>query len=372
MLKKIIESLTNLKIKGVSVNNLEILKEELIYSKTNFYLPDQLDIFGQRNKHFSSYTCAIPSFYVRSIPNAKCIVGREEIFTSNNEVVAEYTTQKINPWIGKNKNKLSNSKMLNASVLNLSLSGLERNYNHWLIECLGRFYLSNQSQFKPDFYVLPNELSFQREIIEFLGIDQNKILELELNTVIQANEIIIPSFINNWKVINWRGCKHYQKQWLPDWIGNIYRKENTLKRRGQKKIYISRLFANYRKIENENEIINTLKNKGYGIYYLENMSVKDQIELFSNALIVLGSHGAGFSNIVFCPQHTLICELFSEYYHDSSFKILANVLGFKYHYMINKTNNMTRKIHPQKENMYIDLSQLESALDVLDSLVCST
>jgi capsular polysaccharide biosynthesis protein len=367
MFKTIVENLTNSRVKSVSINDLKMLEEELIYPEMDFHMPGKLDIFGQKHKHFSAYTCSIPSLHVRSIANAKCVVGNEEVFTSNDEVIAEYTTQKINPWIGRNKNTLSSPKILNGSVLNLSLSGLEKNYNHWLIECLSRFYLLKKSRFKPDFYILSNILPFQKQFIEFLEIDNKKILELKPNTIIQANEIIIPSFINNCEIIDLLGHKHYQKQWLPSWIGNIYREKKEPVKRGLNKIYVSRLFAKYRKIENENEMIEILKNRGFKIYFLENMLVKDQIELFLNASIVLGAHGAGFSNMLFCPQNILICELFSEHYHDSSFKILANVLGLKYYYMICKTNNI-RRIHPQKENMYIDLPQLELALEKLDSL----
>jgi hypothetical protein len=369
MFKTIVENLTNSRVKGISINDLKMLEEELIYHEIDFYMPEKLDIFGQKHKHFSAYTCSVPSLHVRSIANAKCVVGNEEVFTSDNEVIAEYTTQKINPWIGRNKNILSKPKFFSGSVLNLSLSGLEKNYNHWLIECLSRFYLLKKSRFKPDFYVLSNHLSFQKEFIDFLEIDKNKILDLKPNTIIQADEIIVPSFINNWEIINLLGHKHYQKQWLPNWIGNIYREKTEPVEHGINKIYVSRLFAKYRKIENENEIIKILKSRGYKIYFLENMLVKEQIKLFSNASIVLGAHGAGFSNMLFSSKNTLICELFSEYYHDSSFKILANALDLKYYYMICKTNNI-RRIHPQKENMYIDLSQFELALEKLDSMSC--
>jgi capsular polysaccharide biosynthesis protein len=367
MFKIIVENLTSSRVKDVSINDLKMREEELIYPEIDFHMPGKLDIFGQKHNNFSAYTCSIPSLNVRSIANAKCVVGNEEVFTSNDEVIAEYTTQKINPWIGRNKNILSNPKIVNGSVLNLSLSGLEKNYGHWLIECLSRFYLFKKSRFKPNFYILSNNLSFQKQFIEFLEIDNKKILELKPNTIIQADEIIVPSFINNWEIINLLGHKHYQKQWLPSWIRNIYREKIEPVKCGINKIYVSRLFAKYRKIENENEIIKILKNRGYKIYFLENMLVKDQIELFSNASIVLGAHGSGFSNMLFCPQNTLICELFSEHYHDSTFKILANVLGLEYYYMICKTNNI-RRIHPQKENMYINLSQLESALNQLDNL----
>jgi hypothetical protein len=355
------------RIKGVSIDNIEILDEELIFPSDMFRLPEKLDVFGQKHTCFTNYTCEIPPFYVRSVKNAKCVVGREEIFTCNDEVIIEYTSQKVNPYIGGDKRKISKPYKINGSVANLSLSGLENNYFHWLTECLARYYLLEKSKFKPDFYLLSNGLSFQKQYLEILKIDKKRIIDLESNLVIQADDIIIPSFINNWEPINFRGYSSYQKQWLPSWIGNIYQENINFSkpRENKSKIYISRAFADYRKIKNEDEIIDFLSSKGYKTYHLENMLVNEQVELFSNASIVIGVHGAGFSNIYFCPQSTIVFELFSEYYHDSSFKVLSNALGLKYHYMIGKTNNI-ESVHPQKENFHIDLAQLEMAIDILD------
>ena len=39
------------------------------------------------------------------------------------------------------------------------------------------------------------------------------------------------------------------------------------------------------------------------------MSFEDQINLFKNATDVVGLHGAGFANIIFCKSNTKIIEL---------------------------------------------------------------
>jgi capsular polysaccharide biosynthesis protein len=369
--KKIARRLFVPKIKGISINEVRFLNEELIFPQEIFELPEQLDIFGQKHDLFAAYTCVIPPFFVRSIKKAKCIVGKEEIFTSNNRVVVEQTSQKVNPWLGSYNRILKKPQKVNGSVVNFSLSGIESNYYHWLTECLGSYYLLEQSSFKPDFYLLSVEKSFQKQYIELLKIDKKRIIEIEPGNAVQADEIIVPSSISisgNWEHIDSRGYIRYQKQWLPSWIGNMYKERIDLVRyaQGKNKIYISRSFADYRKIENENEIIDLLKARGYGIYHLENMSVEEQVELFSNASIVLGVHGAGFTNIYFCPRSALIFEFFTEHYHDSSFKVLTTSLGLKYHYMIGKTSNI-ENVHPQQENVYIDLAQLKTALDILDS-----
>jgi Glycosyltransferase 61 len=367
--KRIAKKLLISQIQGVSINDIEMMEEELIFPEATFNLPERLDIFGQRHNHFSSYACTIPPFYVRSIKNAKCVIGKEEVFTCNNEVIIEYTAQKANPYIGENRKKLNKPLRINGRIAHLSLSGLENNYYHWLTECLNRYYLLEKSKFKPDLYLLSSDISFQKQYIELLGIDKERILRMDSNTIIQADELIVPSFINNWESINFRGYKSCQKQWLPSWIGNIYQEKIDLKStdKDKNKIYISRSFADYRRLENEDEVTSLLQNRGYGIYYLENMLVKEQVELFSNASIVLGLHGAGFSNIFFCPQDTKVCELFTENYHDSSFKVLTNALGLEYHYIIGKTCT-TEDILPHKENVYIDLRKFKLSLDILEKL----
>lgn len=371
VVEKIIRSLIISRIQGISINNVKMMDEELISSAETFKMPEKLDIFGQKHDYFSGYNCEIPAFFVRSIKRGKVVVGKEEIFTSDDQVILEYTSQKKNPCVASYKGKLKKVRKIKGSVANLSLSGLENNYYHWLTECLGRYYLLEQSKFKPDFYILSSKLPFQRKYIEILNIDRERILDIESNVVVQADELIIPSFINNWEPVSFRGHVGYQKQWLPSWIGNIY--QGKIVMAGLKnvnppknKIYISRAFAEHRKIENEAELISLLRDNGYGIYHLENMSVEEQIKLFSTASIVLGAHGAGFSNIYFCPRSAIVCELFSEYYHDSSFKILSNALGLRYNYVIGRTTNLS-SIIPKKENLCIDLQKLTQVLNILNS-----
>jgi Glycosyltransferase 61 len=366
MIKTTLKKMLSLDIKGISIDDVKQIDEEMIFPGEVFSLPERLDIFKEKHHCFSAYNCEVPPFHVRSIRNGKLSVGREEVFTADNKVIIEYTSQKSNPFIGGKKDQLDNPYRINGHVANLSLCGLEDNYYHWLTECLGRYYLLEKSRFKPDYYVLSNKFSFQKQYIEFLGIDQKKILEIAPGTIIQADEIVVPSFVNNWEPIDFRGYSHCQKQWLPRWIGNIYRERMDLNRIGERKIYISRACAGYRKIENEDKIIELLKARGYGIYQLESMLVSEQVELFANASIVLGVHGAGFGNIYFCPQNAIVCEILSEHYHDSSFKILTNALGLEYFYMIGKTSDI-QDVPPYKENIYVDLKIFELALEVIES-----
>ena len=56
----------------------------------------------------------------------------------------------------------------------------------------------------------------------------------------------------------------------------------------------------------------------------EQLSVQEQAELFASASAVVGPHGAGLTNIVFCKPQTKVIELFAPSYRHSAYWMLAN------------------------------------------------
>lgn len=77
----------------------------------------------------------------------------------------------------------------------------------------------------------------------------------------------------------------------------------------KQRIYISRANAKYRKVVNEEEITGLLVQYGFRIVFTEELSVLEQIRLFKDAEAVMGIHGAGLSNMLFCARGTKIIEL---------------------------------------------------------------
>jgi hypothetical protein len=71
----------------------------------------------------------------------------------------------------------------------------------------------------------------------------------------------------------------------------------------------------------------------YGIQRvdLSSMSFPEQIQLFRAAKLIIGAHGAGLANIVFCPPTAKIIEVFPANYGIPSFGLLAQGLGLDYY-----------------------------------------
>jgi len=110
-----------------------------------------------------------------------------------------------------------------------------------------------------------------------------------------------------------------------------FRKRVLPKRNSRRKnrIFISRKKSNSRHIINEDRLVEKLNlNK----YYLENISIQDQIELFYDADIIVGAHGAGLSNIIFSPAGCNVLEIrFSE--DKLHYLTLAKSVGLHYEYI---------------------------------------
>jgi capsular polysaccharide biosynthesis protein len=71
------------------------------------------------------------------------------------------------------------------------------------------------------------------------------------------------------------------------------------------KIYVSRSKSR-RSIPSENVIENYLRDRGFRIVHAEDFSLLDQIEIFTNAKLVIGIHGAGLSHALWSENCNLI------------------------------------------------------------------
>ena len=76
-----------------------------------------------------------------------------------------------------------------------------------------------------------------------------------------------------------------------------------------KKIYVTREDSNYRKIINEGDVVNLLRDKGYRVINPQLYEIEEQIEIFSNAEKIIAPHGSNLANIIFCKSGTEIFEI---------------------------------------------------------------
>ena len=214
-------------------------------------------------------------------------------------------------------------KKLKGTVLSLLTGGGgNENYWHWLFDVLPRLELANKIYKKNeiDFFLFPDiKKKFQKQTLDILQIDIEKRLSSKKIKHFKSDKLIItdrPTIsLKDIKEDTW-------KEEVPLWIIKYLRKcflnlnlnNNT---NLPKKIYIDRSDAKehhhkFRSIKNENEIKEYLKDAGYESLCMANYNFIDQISLFENADEIVGLHGGGFANIVFCKPNSKVVEIKNE------------------------------------------------------------
>lgn len=73
-------------------------------------------------------------------------------------------------------------------------------------------------------------------------------------------------------------------------------------------LYIKRTSI-YRAIQNSSTFESMLESKGFQCCIMESYGLQDQINMFHNARFIIGVHGAGLTNIIYCKPTCTILEL---------------------------------------------------------------
>lgn len=200
-------------------------------------------------------------------------------------------------------------------------------YYHRLIDYLPRLYHLHQPKYREieEIKVICSELTeVEKFFLPKLLPENAKILSLDCEKNYLIQNLIYPSFLTK---IN---SAYLPAEYLNFFIQRVCPHSS---RKKDKRIFISRKDAAMRRILNEEELLETLEKYNFQQYVLEQMTIEEQIELFYDAEVVIGSHGAGFSNILFSEKIHVI-ELFpSKFIWMPVYYFLSKSMQHNYHYL---------------------------------------
>ena len=148
-----------------------------------------------------------------------------------------------------------------------------------------------------------------------------QLVQVELDALIRLESLLFTPF----KTRNYAG-------YLPRCYVDLFRSSVFPGRppRADRRIIIKRSGATGRRgLENEADVLRALASLGFRGYVLENLSFKEQVDLFYDAEVVIGVHGAGLANLLFTP-HCKVVELFSTVAVVPHYFFLCASLGHEY------------------------------------------
>lgn len=135
------------------------------------------------------------------------------------------------------------------------------------------------------------------------------------------------------------------------------------------KIYISRNKTGKRTLLNERLIIELLKAFEFKVLYAEDLTLKDQINVFSRTSCLISLHGAGLSNMVFMPPNSKIIEIRHRENNNmlNFFFTLSHTFHHDYYYVFgdSKDDVMKNEIRPEDKSIHVEIDMLKSVLETI-------
>ena len=94
------------------------------------------------------------------------------------------------------------------------------------------------------------------------------------------------------------------------------------------------------------------------------MSLLEQIKVFSSAEIIIGPHGAGFTNIIFSQTKPTIIELVTPWI-SPHYYFISKILGFPY-WCVECFQPYVHKIRRGKGDMIVNINNLKELIKQLN------
>lgn len=229
-----------------------------------------------------------------------------------------------------------------------------QNYFHWTLCALPRLLALHSSGIQTDFYYINTQHAFHREWLKKMEIPQEKLIPSSASDHFKPDELLIPSFMGTADLPALSSIQHLRK-FMP------FSSTKTPER-----IFISRAGSRRRKLLNEAEIESFLMTQGFSTIQPGELSVEQQMRLFSQAKVIVSPHGAELTNLIYCSPETQLIELFSPRYLNPCFRELSALCKLDYSAVIGEGGDAVlkkgREMHWVWSNLKIDLNLLKKAL----------
>jgi capsular polysaccharide biosynthesis protein len=183
-----------------------------------------------------------------------------------------------------------------------------QNYAHWLTQCVPAIAgYALDPGFRDGVLLLPRLPEGYERALTLVGIALPEIVRADMDTVLAADELVYSSLLLHHDMpscLARRVFDHLSQSVCADPLPDTW-------------IYVSRADSSARPMRNEVELATTLAAFGIETVVPGTLSIEQQIRTFRAARLVIGPHGAGLGNIVFCRPRTVMYELMPEHWADS-------------------------------------------------------
>lgn len=226
-------------------------------------------------------------------------------------------------------------------------------YFHWFADVIPKIIIARSLNLNHEIF-LPGVLEQNRFVYDSIGyLRESKIRFVEKFTSVKFKHLFLPVHSKISGEFDVEIIRKLRTLFIPAEVSD---------RKPSKKIYISRRQAQRRRVLNETELEKLLLKYDFEIHETDNMSLDEQIALFSNCSVLFLLHGAGLTNMLFMPDSSTVIELRTNSgYLPNCFFNLANAIG--HHHIIVECNSAAPNMSANLADVSVNIDRIRKVLD---------
>lgn len=228
------------------------------------------------------------------------------------------------------------------------------NYYHWIHDTLLRLYRVQELLPNDIRYIVPAGLqAFHFDSLEAFGIRRDQLEFFDAKEIWELETLFFTPHTS------WSGRSNPEAvSWLRE---RILSGSSISSQRGGRRLFISRRLARQRRITNEADIETLLRKYSFETVTCEEMTFREQVALFAQAEMVVASHGAGLTNLLWAATGGRVLEIFEPGYAWNAFVYwtLCDALGLGY-WCFESVNVPREGFHP---DTFIPIETLETYMN---------
>lgn len=217
------------------------------------------------------------------------------------------------------------------------------NFYHWLLEIVSRIMMLREACIEPDWYVLDCQSSYQRRILELIGINPDRCIQPHYGLHLKADLLLRPTPPGT---CDWQALSQCVLQRL-DQTECIATHDIT--QQNKQILFISRKDAANRKLCNETELLTALNeyacSEGYRVasQSFEKLDYAQQVQMIRNSHIIISTHGSALANLIYAKPHTTVIEICPATRHNlQCFPRISQRMGLKHVVVVAKNRSWTK------------------------------
>lgn len=241
------------------------------------------------------------------------------------------------------------------------------NYYHLSIDIISRLQYIDEFDEYADYPLLLDEYVFKDsrsvELVKKLNVRNHPIIKIQTGCMYNINTLIYPS-IHSWSFLNYNNrnitfmgathelaLKYLRNSLITPEMSNLTKE----------KIYISR--GNNKRLINEFEVADFFKSHGFRIVNTDTMTLKEEIECFNSAEILIGVIGAAFTNLIYCNEQVKIYQICPIEHQLTGYSPLSDPLNLNLKYLTAEICNRGKTVNTS--TFYLPISKCEQLIQSL-------